>query len=340
MSEYRRVSADGWRWRVAESWVPSFQAGPFAKFDDLLRRGRPVKDLNIKRTVEVRVGGAWFLVKIYKRRGALQRLRAALLGSRAGRELDALQETLARGVPTLPFIAIGERRGESCVVIRKEADRERLDRLLASSPRRRALIREYGRWARRVHDAGVAQYDFNPTNVLAKRGEAPDFRLIDFEKVSVGRPLSETARLKTLAKIWRMIPASRADRLRFWSAYFEPESGERAESRRRAERLMEFVRAQRSIDARRRRESCVREGRNFGRFREGDRWGWHRRDLVDAASLAAIVAGGGAWRRVEETRALDAWKRANGAEDGELPAAVVIERDSPRGWLVYARPAG
>jgi tRNA A-37 threonylcarbamoyl transferase component Bud32 len=335
MSEYRALTADGWRWRVATAWVASFTTGPFARFGDLLRAGRPVKDLNIKRTVEVRADGRDFLVKIYKRRGALQRLRTALLGSRAGRELEALLGALARGVPTLPFIAIGERKGESCVVVLMERDRERLDRLLASSPRRRALIREYGRWARRVHDAGVAQYDFNPTNVLARPGADPDLRLIDFEKVAVGRPLSETARLKSLAKIFRMIPASRADRLRFWAGYFEPEAADRAGLRRRAERLLEFVRAQKALDARRRREACVREGRNFGKFRRGDAWGWYRRDLIDAGAVAGLVAGGGTWRRVAEDRALDAWRRENGAEEGDLPVAVVVARGSVRGHLVY-----
>jgi tRNA A-37 threonylcarbamoyl transferase component Bud32 len=216
MSEYRKLTSDGWTWRVAAAWAPSFTNGPFARFDELLRAGRPVKDLNIKRTIEVRVGGASFLVKIYKRRGALQQLRSAILGSRAGRELDALLGAVKRGVPTLPFVAVGERKGESCVVIRREPDRVRLDHLLESSPRRRALIEEYGRWARRVHDAGVAQYDFNPTNVLASSGDDADLRLIDYEKVTVGSPPDETARLKSLAKIWRMIPATNA----FCSCFF------------------------------------------------------------------------------------------------------------------------
>ena len=79
----------------------------------------------------------------------------------------------------------------------------------------------------------------------------------------------------------------------------------------------------------------MREGRNFAKFRQGDAWGWYRRDLVDAASLPALVAGVGAWRRVPEARALDAWCAANGALEGELPAAVVIETGSSRGRLAY-----
>ncbi len=334
MSEYSPIRAGGWRWQVSQEWRDAF---PWERFGDLLRDARPVKDLNIKRTVEIRADGREFLVKIYKRRGALHRLKAAVLGSRAGRELGALVAALGRGVPTLPFIAIGERKGESCVIILREPDRERLDHLLASSPRRRALIREYGRWARRVHDAGVAQYDFNPTNVLARRGEDPDLRLIDFEKVAVGRPLSLESRLKSLAKIFRMIPATRTDRMRFWTAYFEPESTDRDGMRRRTARLMEFVLAQKALDARRRLAACVREGRNFGKFREGNAWGWYRRDLIDAGSLAWMVAGGGGpWRRRAENRAVDAWRRENGAVGGDFPAAVIVERGSTRGYLVYS----
>jgi hypothetical protein len=186
-----------------------------------------------------------------------------------------------------------------------------------------------------VHDAGVSQYDFNPTNVLAKRGGDPDFRLIDFEKVTVGRPPSLEARLRSLAKISRMIPASRTDRLRFWKGYFEPESGDREGMRRRTARLLELVIAQKAADSRRRRAACVREGRNFGKFREGASWGWYRRDLVNAESLAGIVAGGGPWRRQPEDRALDAWRRANGSIDRELPAAVVLAKGSSRGHLVF-----
>jgi tRNA A-37 threonylcarbamoyl transferase component Bud32 len=332
MPRYAAMSAGGWKWRVANGWHASFRTGGFARFGDLLKSARPVKDLNIKRTVEIHADGRDFLVKIYKRRGALHRLKAAVLGSRAGRELAALVATLERGIPTLPFVAVGERAGESCVVIVKEHDRVRLDQLLASSPRRRALIEEYGRWARRVHDAGVEQSDFNPTNVLAKAGAHPDFRLIDFEKVRVGGALSETARLRSLAKIARMIPATRADRLRFFKSYA---GGDRPEMKRKAALLAEFVRAQRAIDAGRRRESCVREGRNFAKFRRGGAWGWYRKDLVDAGSLDSLASGGGAWRKTPEERALEAWRRANGAVDGELPAAVVIERGSPRGFLAY-----
>jgi len=337
MPKYASMKAGGWRWRVANGWHASFKSGALAHFGDLLKIARPVKDLNIKRTVEIHADGRDFLVKIYKRRSTLHRLKAAVLGSRAGRELAALVGALERGVPTLPFVAIGERRGESCVVIAKEHDRIRLDHLLASSPRRRELIAEYGRWARRVHDAGVDQSDFNPTNVLAKPGAHPDLRLIDFEKVRVGRPLSETARLRSLAKIVRMIPASRADRLRFFRAYDSGAAGDRAGHKLRAARLMQFARAQREVDARRRRDACVREGRNFAKLDEKDAWGWYRRDLVDTGALAALVAGGGAWRRVAEARALDAWRAANGAVEGELPAAVVIERGNAGGELIYLK---
>jgi tRNA A-37 threonylcarbamoyl transferase component Bud32 len=329
------MAVSGWRWRVANGWHAAFKSGAFAKFGDLLHSARVVKDLNIKRTVEIHADGRDFLVKIYKRRGTFHRLKAAVLGSRAGRELAALVAALERGIPTLPFVAVGERGGESCVVIAKEGDRVRLDELLAASPRRRALIEEYGRWARRVHDAGLAQSDFNPTNVLAKRGAHPDLRLIDFEKVAVGRPLSEPERLKSLAKIHRMIPASRADRLRFYEAYAGAGAKDRAVLRHQVERLMQFVRAQRATDARRRREACVKEGRNFAKFRGEKHWGWFRKDLVAAAAVPEL-ASGGSWRRVPDERALEAWRRANGAEDGDLPAAVVIERGSTRGQLVYS----
>jgi tRNA A-37 threonylcarbamoyl transferase component Bud32 len=335
MSKYPALSSGGWRWRVAEDRRADFASGPFARFDDLIRAGKTVKDLRIKRTVEVRAEGREYLVKLYKGRGALQGLRSALLGSRASRELRALLGALGRGVPTLPFVAVGERKSESCVIVEKLADRVRLDILLASSPRRRALIGEYGRWARRVHDSGVSQYDFNPTNVLARPGGDPDLRLIDFEKVTVGRPPAEAARLRSLAKIDRMIPASRADRLRFLKAYFGREAEDRAGLRARIERVTRFGREQVAKDARRRRDGCVRESRNFARFRMHRAWGWYRRGAVDDSAIAEVADGTGRWRRVPAARAIDAWRAANGSIGEEPPVAVVVERGGSRGHLVY-----
>jgi len=333
MPKYHGVTADGWRWRVADEWRAAFESGAFSRFEDLLRAGRPIKDLKIKRTVEVRVDGREFLVKIYKRRGALQSLRAALFGSRAARELQALLGVLDRGISTLPFVAVGDRKAESCVIIEKASDRVRLDILLATSRRRRKLIEEYGRWARRVHDAGVAQYDFNPTNVLARRADDPDLRLIDFEKVTVGRPPSEADRLRSLAKIDRMIPASRADRLRFLKAYFGGDSSARL--RDRAERVVRLAREQRALDARRRRDGCVRENRHYARFKFGRVWGWYRRDAMGEAAIADVAEGRGAWRRVEVARAIEAWRAANGSMVEAPPAAVVVSPGSSRGHLVY-----
>src|SRR5258705_9990284 len=107
MPTYYLVAADGWKWRVADEWRASFESGPFARFEELLRTGRPIKDLNIKRTVEVRAEGREFLVKIYKRRGALQSLRTVLLGSRATPELQALLGLPGPGVSNLPLVPLG-----------------------------------------------------------------------------------------------------------------------------------------------------------------------------------------------------------------------------------------
>src|SRR5690349_20943668 len=98
---------------------------------------------------------------------------------------------------------------------------------------------------------------------------------------------------------------------------------------------MECVRSQRAIDARRRRESCVREGRNFAKFRHGVAWGWYRKDLVPADGIPELAAGGGSWRRVAEAHAIDAWRAANGTADGASPAAVVVEDGAGRGHVIY-----
>ncbi|MBI4563251.1 MAG: hypothetical protein HY716_00970 [Planctomycetes bacterium] len=341
MSAPRYVLLDsrGIRWRVAPEYRPLFESGPFADLGRLLGSARVLKDLRVKRMMEVSAGGRAFLVKLYRGQGAWRRFKEAIFGSRAMRELKQLERTARRRVPVMPLAAAGERGSESYVVVEKAGDRVGLDRLLAevTGARRRALIEEYGRWARRVHEAGVAQYDFNPTNVLARASGAPDLRLIDFERVSLRRSMPERSRLRALAKIDRMIRASRADRLRFLKAYLGI-----SDVAARACLVVRYAEEQRKRDARRRRAACVGENRNYGRFEAGKAWGFYLkaregRDGLLSPDVAELVEGLNRFRAVRVERALKAWKEANGAPGGDLPLAVILERGRRDGVLVYDR---
>lgn len=336
MPEYVRVDSGGVAWRVDVALRGLFEGGPFGDLQALLASGRLVKDLKVKRTVEVRAAGRTWLVKTYKPGSWLQRVRAKLAGSRAATELAALQRMLAMGLPTLPFAAAGHGAGGSHVVIESRADRVRLDELYArhrGTLRGRRLAAEYGRWARRFHEAGVDQYDFNPSNVLARREGHPDLCFIDFERVRYRR-MSEEARLRALAKIARMVPASRADRWRFFFIYWKGE-----DLRRRWRRTEALTAAQVRRDAARLRASCVRENRNFGRFEIDGVRGRYRKRVgaggVSLEELESAVRGAGGWRRVPEAKAEKAWREAHGVAAGERPVVVVFRGSGGAGELIY-----
>ena len=48
MPKYASMVAGGWNWKVANGWHATFRSGAFSEFGELLKSGRPVKDLNIK----------------------------------------------------------------------------------------------------------------------------------------------------------------------------------------------------------------------------------------------------------------------------------------------------
>jgi hypothetical protein len=68
------------------------------------------------------------------------------------------------------------------------------------------VIRAFGRFARRVYDAGIDQDDFNPTNVFLRDsgGGAPEFLLVDFERVTLRPSVPTARRLWTIAKMGRV----------------------------------------------------------------------------------------------------------------------------------------
>lgn len=301
-----------------------------------MESARVVKDYRLKKTVEIDAAGRTWLVKIYKAVGAFRTIKARVLGSKAKHELRMYDGVVARGIPTVPLAAAGERGAEGYVVIEKLAGWRSLEEMLLDpatpGATRRRLLDGYGRFARRLHDAGIWQQDFNASNILLDPARPDDLRVIDFERMKLLRAVSESSRLRTLAKMNRIPRLSRAERMRFLRAYGCPD---------RARRILELGERQRERDVARFARHCVRENRNFGAF-EG---GWYRKRRPDAPDVGvtldearAFARGEWGGRRVEEhERALDAWKRANAdaRAGGAVPVAVVIGRGG-RGHLIFS----
>ncbi len=331
--EYVRRETAGWSWRVARGGEDALVALAAA-----LPGAEVVKEYRHKKTVVSRVGGRTYLVKIYKAGSWFRRVKGALLGSRADHELEMSRGVVRRGIPTSPVFAVGRRKGESCAVFEALDGWVQLQEVLldpATDARRRMrLLFEYGRFARRLHDAGVWQYDFNPTNILVRGSE---FKVIDFERMKLARSLAEAARLRSIAKMDRIPRLSRSDRLRFIKGYV---AGHPEDQRRLGEivaAVRRFADRKRADDVRRQGRRCVSENRDFGPFRFGPARGYYRKrrpedpgvglTADDVRALCEGAGPSGVYRLEPVARPIDAWKEANrrARAGGPLPLAVVID---------------
>jgi tRNA A-37 threonylcarbamoyl transferase component Bud32 len=158
--------------------------------------------------------------------------------SKARQEYDRALEVAARGVPTVSPLALGEQPalagGESYLITRDLQGCEPLNSLLAhtlpllSLARRtrvrRQLAEELGRLVARIHDAGILHNDFHAGNILARLGadDTIALYLIDLNAVRIGAPLDWRTSADNLVMLnsWFVLRVNRADRLRFWKAYF------------------------------------------------------------------------------------------------------------------------
>ena len=353
MSSYVVMTSGDVHWRVGRDAVKLFQTGPFADLDALMSTARVLKDLHIKRSYEVTIGERVFFMKVYKSGGVLARVKTSLFGSRALREFDMCLGVMRKGVPTVPLTAAGERGAESFVVVEKLDGWSQLEEVLLGAEIEgrslKELLFEYGMWARQVHDAGVWQYDFNPSNVLVKTwGDAVEFKIIDFEKMKLYRTIPEGERLKLLAKMKRLPKLTDEDWQNFMDGYLHkyPE-----EQRREAEifaRLERYEEEQDRKDTVRMMKSCVEDNRNFRAFEAGKYIGYHRKPHPDRIlpgldpAEVKVLAGAGApaaYEKVEEEFALHAWKTANVQvrEGGRVPVAVFIEKGKDKGFLVFGK---
>ena len=314
--------------RLRDGWtVLEPHMDGFGRFDDLVAKGKVVRDEAGKRHVEVAVGERAYLVKIYKGTSLVKKA----VGSKAAREFAVSREIVRAGIPCAPIVAWGDRAYGSAAVVEKVCGAATLQDVLLSDPaRRRRLAFLYGRFARRLQDAGVYQYDFNPTNVLAV-GER--LLLIDFERAAYrGRPLAESERLELVAKIDRIPVLSRADRLRFVKGYVDAHEADRRRLKEIVRELKRRSEAKKASDAGKTERRSVEENGAFGAFAIADLEGHYRKDAVSADALPALLEKG---RREEVEDAVAAWQAANRAA-GPRPAAVVRRKGERRGALVYA----
>jgi len=167
-------------------------------------------------------------------------LRHLVRPSKARLEFDRAIAVAARGVPTIVPLALGERQaflgtGDSFLVTRGLDDTQTLNSFLAATlvplpPARQARVRQrlaaaLGRFVAHLHDAGIRHNDLHAANILVRltADDHPRLYLIDLSAVRLGPCLDRPASRDNLVLLtrWFVPRSSRADRLRFWRAYYE-----------------------------------------------------------------------------------------------------------------------
>jgi tRNA A-37 threonylcarbamoyl transferase component Bud32 len=319
-------------------------AEAFNDFDGKRRAAKVVKDLNWKKTLEYPAGARTYFIKIYKIPTWTKRLKNLLFGSRARREWDMSHGVRLRGIPQAAVVAMKESGHETWVAIEKLADWAQLQETILAAPDRRRLCLDYGRFARRLHDSGIWQYDFNPTNILVKGRE---FLLIDFERMQLypaGVP--GKVRLKSLAKMNRIPSVSRTDRLRFLKGYLGSVYLELKAWKQVADEILRLYKVQIEHDHDKSGRRCLDDNRDFGPFEIGE-WRGHYRKRnnfrpggVTLEEVRSLAEGSPDSYRFEAAPdAIAAWQQANrnAYEGGPTPVAVIVKRSSPEGRIAFPR---
>jgi hypothetical protein len=230
MSDWVSVDAGGASWTVRADDPEAAQPLFLQRIAD--GAGDLLKEVRVKRVLRVRsAGGKPYLVKHYRGRSFMDSIKNFWRGAPAFEEYELVLEALRRGIPTVAPSLWGERGQDSWIAFPEFRDLIPVDHYLrgkradipcTGEPRKRVL-RAYGRFARRVHDFGLDQDDFDPNNVLFR--VSPEgglsFYVVDFERVSLGASLDLPRRIWLLAKMNRFEGASGTDRLRFLAGYAE-----------------------------------------------------------------------------------------------------------------------
>ena len=236
--KYLSTRYKGTEWKIKKGFEALNLDRNDIDFENLARSEgvKPLKDSKIKTIALARIdptdGSREFLIKYYKCSGIASTISYILRRSKAERELILSRKFSAMGLPTLLPIAIGVNRkfrilAGSYVVHEKMRNATDLANFFVESKNisqsfRKKIIEKYGRLARRIHDCGIVQSDFDPNNILIDRSDDENFRLyfIDYERVKHFRWISRRKRAWSLAKMNRFSKgASMVERMRFLKAY-------------------------------------------------------------------------------------------------------------------------
>jgi tRNA A-37 threonylcarbamoyl transferase component Bud32 len=322
--------------------------------------GTVVKSNRVRTVARIPVGAGDLYLKHDPYRGFFASLRFLVTPSRARAEWNTMRRLIARKIPTVRPLAVGERRWlgvpiASYLVTEGVKEAEPLDKRLRAG-RMPPAGRPRGRWRRQVarslaeivaafHRDGLWHRDLHLGNFLAQPlGDAGlALRLIDLSKARAPRHagprqwIFDLAWLDYGARPW----VTRTDRLRFLRAYlrempgWEPQTGTQQNGglgRSRWKRAARAVaRASEARAQRHRARRLRRAGRGGALFvEERQPWGRLRRpEDVDPARIAAAVRRAGSACDAEVIRETARARVSRVQLDGG--ASLCVKRYRPRG---------
>ena len=310
------IQVGGFRWSVDPALQHSLLDHAGLRLPHWLSAGQAhiVKQGPHRIVYRVELPGLSFYLKHNRVTDTRTWIRQLVRPSKARQEFDRALAVAGRGVPTAAPLALGEQParhgGESYLVTRSLEGCEPLNVFLARTmpqldPPRRTLVRqrlceELGRLVARIHEAGILHNDFHAGNLLVHLGDddAITLYLIDLDAVRVGNPLDWPTTLDNLVMLnsWFVLRVNRADRLRFWKAYFDSRglgSWEKGAHvlRRHLDIAQDIEQRtwQFNLDFWRRRDArCLKNNRYYRRVRSHGVVGHAVTDL-DRASLTALL---------------------------------------------------
>ena len=235
-----------------------------------------------------------YLIKVYKYPGFYNKFKYIFRPSKGYQEWKLAHEIEKRGIPTILPLAFGERRRwglrlESLIVTEQLSDCINLEELLFGKnledfSLKRAIIREYGKLAGRIHGQGILQDDFDPNNMLLQWVNTRDFRLflIDLERVKLFNTLSIKKRVRNLAKLNRMgRRLKKTDRLRFLKSYLDDDLKAGNDLRSWLHLIEEDEKKVLQRDCRRAAKKSMVRGKRIGYFKQGNFRGYYRKKYQD-----------------------------------------------------------
>lgn len=332
--EYIKIRKDNFEWEVVPELSDAVKNGSLNV--DLIRAGRKIHAGKIKTRYFFEFFGTKYNAKEYA--------NSFFRTSRAKREFETVLRVAKLGVKVkMPVIHI-ECRDYGIVAYEFLEDWVPASEYLAQKDlppaKRIKVIVELARFFRNVLEAGVYQYDMNPTNVIIKENKwTLKFKLVDFERVEI-KSISSSEIIDIIGRMARFPYASQLEKMRFVKAFFFGLSD--SELKKKFYQIQERYNAQLKVDADKMVERCTSENRRFGVIAVEGYSGYYRKKFVDDSWKPEELTkmDGDLYEILEVSDPLTEWKKRNREavlKGKRPPFAVLIKKGARKGHIFLVK---